>query len=712
MTEALEFLFNPRSIAVVGASSNPTKLGGRPLHFLKTFGFRGSIFPVNPGSPEIQGLRAYSSVADIPGELDQAVVVVPAAQVEGVIIECAAKGVKIVQILSSGFGECGAEGRAQERRLVEIAKSAGMRLTGPNALGAVSPSNGLFATFSTSLALGVPPQAGSVSFATQSGAFGSCAYVMATQRGMGLARVIATGNEADVDVAECIAFLADDPETKVICAAIESCKDGDRLRSALRKAARAQKPVLIMKVGTTGVGAAAAATHTGALVGNDAIFDVVFRECGAWRARSIEEMIDLAYLLSVGRLPSDSQISLLTVSGGIGILMADAAVESGLAVSSLPGALVDRLKEIVPFATGNNPFDTTAQIAINRSAISQVGAAILAQSGFGSIALYLANNALNAKVFQPVKRELIDLKRQFPEKLVITVMPSDVAVRSELERAGIVVFEDPSRAIKAVANACKLKSNWNVMEEPSAIGRSRQASLSSRIDEREAKAILASFEIPLLDERTCKSTEEAGRAATEIGYPVVMKILSPDILHKTECGGVMLNLQDRASVEHAYEEICARARRSFPNAQIRGVLVAPMVHGGVETILGMHRDDVFGPMVMFGLGGVMVELFKDVGFASAPLSRAGAERLIESTKSARLLNGWRGSRPLDRTALVDAICRLSELAVAADDIGGVDINPFIVMERGAVALDAAITVRETIRREHNGQPLKPVWVEC
>jgi len=393
MTEALELLFNPRSIAVVGASSDPTKLGGRPLHFLKTFGFRGRIFPVNPGSAEIQGLPAYSSVTDIPDELDHAVVVVPASLVERVVTECAAKGVKIVQILSSGFGEFGAEGRAKERRLVEIAKAAGMRLTGPNALGAVSPSNGLFATFSTSLALGVPPPAGSVSFATQSGAFGSCAYVMATQRGIGLARVIATGNEADIDVAECIAFLADDPETKVICAAIESCRDGDRLRSALRKAAHAQKPVLIMKVGTTQVGAAAAATHTGALAGNDAEFDAVFRECGAWRARSIEEMIDLAYLLSVGCMPSDNRISLLTVSGGIGILMADAAVESGLAVSLLPEALVDRLKEIVPFATGNNPFDTTAQIAINRSAISQVGAAILGQSGFGSITLYLANNA-------------------------------------------------------------------------------------------------------------------------------------------------------------------------------------------------------------------------------------------------------------------------------------------------------------------------------
>jgi acyl-CoA synthetase (NDP forming) len=689
-----DLLFNPRSIAIIGASSDRTKLGGRPVHYLKSFGFRGAIYPINPGSSEIQGLPAYASIADVPGEIDQAIILVPAAMVEAALIDCAHKRVKIVQILSSGFAESGAEGRAAQDRLVSIARGAGLRLTGPNALGAVSPSNGLFATFSSALAADMAPRAGDIAVTTQSGAFGSCAYVMASLRGLGLSRVIATGNEADIDVAESISFLAQDPETRVICAAIESCRDGMRLRAALRDAAKARKPVIIMKVGTTQVGALAAATHTGALAGNDAVYDTVFRECGAWRAKSIEEMIDIASLFSIGGMPGNNRIGILTVSGGIGILMADAAVDTGLAVDPLPSELLARLRIIVPFATGNNPFDTTAQIVKQRTAITQVGAEILDATGFGTIAFYLANNGLAPKVFGPTQEALVALKKRFPDRLLIAVMPSEASVRTALEQAGIAVFEDPSRAIHAAAAASQIGRIWETLEEPTTLDRPRTPILARR-GEAGAKALLSSAGIPVLDERVCQSAEQAGQAADEIGYPVVAKILSPDILHKTEIGGVTLNLSNRTAVEAAHNTMVARARSAFPHAAIEGTLIAPMIKGGLETILGVHRDPTFGPMIMFGLGGVMVELFKDVGFASAPLSRRAAERLIDSAKGSRLLQGWRGSPALDRRALVDALCHLGDLAASTDEITGVDVNPFLVRASGAVALDAAITMRAT-----------------
>ncbi|MGR3569048.1 MAG: CoA-binding protein, partial [Pseudooceanicola nanhaiensis] len=292
---AIAAIFSPRSVAVIGASSNPTKLGGRPVAFLKDYGFKGEIYPVNAGQAEVQGLVSYKDVRDIPGPVDQAVIVVPSQHVEEALRGCAEKGVKVAQVLSSGFAEADEAGRARQERLMEIVRETGIRITGPNALGSVSPPDRFCATFSTAFQ-GMHPPAGNVAVVTQSGAFGSCTYVMIARRGLGLSRIVATGNEADVATAEVISYLADDPETRVICAAVESCRDGDGLRAALRKAAAAGKPVIFMKVGASELGAKAAATHTGALAGNDKVFDTVIREGGAWRARSIEEMVDLAYV--------------------------------------------------------------------------------------------------------------------------------------------------------------------------------------------------------------------------------------------------------------------------------------------------------------------------------------------------------------------------------------------------------------------------------
>ncbi len=687
----LDALFNPQSLAIVGASSDPKKLSGRAIHYMKTYGFKGKLYPVNPSSPEIQGLPAYPSVSDIPGTVDQAVIIVPSSRVEESLRDCAKKGVKVVQVLSSGFGEMGPEGKLAQDKLVEIARQAGMRMVGPNSLGALSPSNGLFATFSTSFARGSAPKAGKVAFITQSGAFGSCTYVMADLRGIGMSRTLATGNEADVDVAHCIDFLAQDPETEVICASMESCRNGDKLRSAISKASRAGKAVIMMKVGTSEAGAAAAATHTGSLAGDDRVYDTILRETGALRARSIEEMVDIAYLLVNGQMPVNNRLSLVTVSGGIGILMADDGARMGLEIKPFSKPLIDALAVVLPYGAGHNPYDTTAQVATTPQIVVDVGQCILQHTKDDALIFYLANNGLAPLVFQNTLDALLSLKAACHDRLIVVIMPSEAGVRASLESAGIPVFEDPTRAISAISAACQIRQRREAMSTSIASPATAKLTIHPT-DEFQAKKLLKQEGIAIIEERVCLTSKEAVLAANEFGYPIVAKILSPDIQHKTEIGGVMLGLTNTQEIEVAFDTLIQRAKSSRPDARIEGVLISRMVSKGVETLVGMHRDPVFGPMIMFGLGGIMVELFKDVAMASAPLDSRAAHRLIDSIKSTVLLKGWRGSEPLDCDALADVLCKISEMACKYPEIQSIDINPLFVQKTGAVALDAVISV--------------------
>ena len=687
----LDALFNPQSLAIVGASSDPKKLSGRAIHYMKTYGFKGKLYPVNPSSPEIQGLTAYPSVSAIPGPVDQAVIIVPSTRVEESLRDCAKKGVKVVQVLSSGFGEMGPEGKAAQDHLVEIARQAGMRMVGPNSLGALSPSNGLFATFSTSFARGAAPKPGKVAFITQSGAFGSCTYVMADLRGVGMSRTLATGNEADVDVAHCIDFLAQDPETEVICASMESCRNGDQLRAAINKASSAGKAVIMMKVGTSEAGAAAAATHTGSLAGDDRVYDTILRETGAWRARSIEEMVDIAYLLVNGRMPANNKLSLVTVSGGIGILMADDGARMGLEIKPFSQALIDQLAVVLPYGAGRNPYDTTAQVATNPQLVVDVGQCILQHTTDDALVFYLANNGLAPLVFRDTLDALLKLKAAYKDRLVVVIMPSEAGVRAELEGAGIPVYEDPTRAIAAISAACQIRQRRERMPTFSISNQKSKLAIHPS-DESKAKQLLRQEGIPVIEERVCLTAKEAVQAANEFGYPIVAKILSPDIQHKTEIGGVLLGPSNSTEVEKGFETLIQRAKTAKPDARLEGVLISRMVNKGVETLVGMHRDPVFGPMIMFGLGGIMVELFKDVAMASAPLDKASAHQLIDSVKGAALLKGWRGSEPLDCDALVDVLCKISETACKYPEIQSIDINPLLVQKSGVVALDAVISV--------------------
>jgi acyl-CoA synthetase (NDP forming) len=687
----LEPLFRPQSVAVIGASADPTKLGGRVLHNLITLGYGGRIHPVHARDAEVQGLPAFRSVANIPGELDQAIIITPAPAVEGALQACAAKGVRVAQILSSGFGEVGGEGAAMQARLVALAREAGMRITGPNALGSISPPDSFFATFSSLMAT-ARPAPGRIGVATQSGAFGSHVYAAATLRGLGISRAIATGNEADVDVAACIDYLAEDPGTSVICAALEGCRDGAALRRALLKAAAAGKPVVVMKVGSTEVGAAAAATHTGSLAGEDRIFDTVFRECGAWRAHAIEEMVDAAYVCSVGRMPPSAAVGIVTISGGIGVLMADACVERDLSVPSLAPDALERIATVLPVAGGRNPVDVTAGVGGRLPVFEPVIEAVLDGAGAGTVLVYLSHIGRNPARFGPMTEVLSRLRVAYPDRLLICVMTSSAEIRLELEAMGVPVFEDPTRAVAAVAAAAALRARHALAEPLPVLPPAAPLSIAGG-GEAEAKAVIARAGIQVLPERVCTTAEAAAEAAAALGFPVAMKILSADIPHKTDIGGVALGLADGSAVRTAFTAMMERVRREKPAARIDGVLIAPMLQGGLEVIVGVQRDPVFGPMVMFGLGGVGVELFRDVAFASAPLNRARAERLIGMARGAKLLDGWRGSPALDREALLQALCDASMLGAQQDSLDALEINPLLVMEHGAVALDALLTPR-------------------
>jgi acyl-CoA synthetase (NDP forming) len=703
---ALQPFFHPRSLALIGASSDPERIGGRPLRFLIEGGFAGALYPVNTaGHAELQGRRAWRSVLDIDAPIDHAIVAVPLPAVEQAVADCARQGVKAVQVFTAGFAEAGAEGARLQQRLVEIARRSGMRLIGPNSLGLINPATGLFATFST-LLNGLKPQAGRIGLATQSGAFGSATYGAAALRGLGLSCAVATGNEADVDVAECIDYLAEDAGTRVICIALEACRDGDALRAALLKAVDAGKPVVAMKIGRSALGAAAAATHTGGLAGNDAIYDAVLAECGAVRAASIDELLDIAALCdSAGALPAGPRVGVVTGSGGIGVLMADEAEALDLTMPPLPDGAAGLLREILPFAVPANPYDTTAQVTSVPQGIERVVEAMLTHGEVDTVVAYLAHAGLSPQRFAATEAALGALQQRHPDRRLMVVMLSTPEVAQRLGAAGVPVFADASRAMRALGAAWALRARRQALHRVSAATAEARAAtppLPAVATEAEAKACLAAAGLPVPQEMACADRAAAMRAAATIGFPVVAKILSADITHKTEVGGVMLDLADADAVGAAYDELLRRAAAHRPDAKVDGVLVAPMIGGGVETIAGAVIDPIFGAMVMFGLGGVATELFRDVAFASAPLTPERARRLVARTKASRLLDGWRGAPPADREALVDALVRLSEFAARhAHELEAVDINPLVVRERGCACLDAVIA-----RRASDTQPRK------
>lgn len=687
-------LFEPRSIAMIGASSDPRKISGRPIQFLKTTGYAGAVYPVNPQRAEVQGITAYRSLADVPGPVDLAIIGLPAAAVDEAVTRCIDKGVKSVVLFSAGFAETGAAGLAAQDRLVARCREAGLRLLGPNCLGLASFRSGAYATFSHSMEF-APPVAGPIAMVSQSGAVGTYALVKGVRRGLKFSRFVATGNEADIDVADCIGWLADDPETEVILGYLESCRDGRRLARALERARSAGKPVALLKGGTSAAGSAAAASHTGALAGADAVYDAAFAATGTARATSIDDLLDIAYAASQPVLPKGPRLGVITVSGGFGVMMADAAAETDIVLPPVSPATQAKIRDVLPFAATTNPVDMTPQMLNDFGVLPPVLSALFEDDAFDSVAFFFGTMGLDPHVNARIADAILDSRRAFPDRLFAACMMTTPEVRATLEAGGVCVFEDPERLVQAIARLARFGKDF-AKATPTALSADVEASppLPARLSEASAKTFLAEAGVAFATERVARSADEAARAAERIGASVALKVVSADIAHKTEVGGVALGVPS-AEAGAAYTALLERVRTAAPAARIEGVSVAPMVAGGVETILGTINDPDFGPVVLFGLGGVFVETVADVALRLAPVDEGEAEAMIRSIKGFPVLAGARGTEPADLKALARALVALSRFAAShADDVSSIDINPFIALPHGGCAVDALIISRK------------------
>jgi len=703
----LDPLFYPSSIAIVGASQNLVKPSGIPIALLTLYGYSGKVYPVNPKYDQVGGWKCYPTLADIPGPVDLAIIGVPAAATMEALRQCAAAGVKVAVVFTSGFAEVDESGRKVQDEMRRLAQSSGMRILGPNCLGVMNLYNGSVPCFmfhDKPSGLFYPEK---LSYITQSGGLGAIIYQMVLQHSVGFNYFVSTGNEADISFAEVLSYLVERQEVGLIGGYIEGLqRDGRLFMEALHKALQRRKLVAFQKVGRTAAGATAAASHTGALVGEDRVYDGVFKQFGAVRADDVEQMNALFLLHAAGRMPAGKNIGVITISGGGGVVVADKCPQFGLEVVRLTEKTQHSLRQFFPpYGAVANPVDLTSAIFTDQTLFQRAIRTVMEDPRVHMGAFFY-----NLLMPDPdAAQKIIDVYYATSKPLVVFTWPTgqDFAVeaREKMIRAGVPVIEHvPSGlwALAALADWVKKTEKAGAFPEYrpgvekqralEVIRRSRERSLTESL----SKEILRAYGIPVTREKLAHSAAEAVAAAEEMGYPVVLKVESPDILHKTEAGGVVLNLENRAAVEKAYDLIIKRARSYKPAARLEGVLVQEMLPPGLEVILGMKRDPIFGPTILFGLGGIYVELLKDVALRVAPLREEDAREMIAEIQGKALLDGVRGQPPRDREALVEILMRLSRMAVElGDEIAELDINPLILYPEGegAVAADALIVLR-------------------
>lgn len=694
--QSLARLLRPGSVAVVGASAAPGKIGAIPVAMLRAYDFPGKVYPVNPKADEICGYRAVPDIAAIGEPVDLAVIAIPASGVLEALEACARIGTRAAVVFSSGFAEVSAEGEAAQASMAALARRTGMRIVGPNTLGVANINAGLVASFCPFFRPRFAP-GGAIGLVSQSGAFGGYVANLAQGRGLSFSSWITTGNEVDVDVADGIAYLADDPDTRVILTYMEGARNGPKLIAALERAQAAGKPVIALKVGRTQAGAEAAASHTASLAGADAVYDAVLAQYGAYRAASVAEWFELGYAYAVGRPPRNRTIGLVTVSGGVGVMMADEAVAGGLDPTPLGPEAQDAIRAIVPFAGTRNPVDVTGQMIGDLDGFEKMVEIVLAERAFGSLVCFTAGAGASQENGARIHKVWQRVRARHPDAFIALSGAMTADVRRAYEADGCLVFTEPDAAVRTAAAMARLSGQTRVAE---AVAAAPRLSLPEGVaNELAALDILRAAGLPVVRAAKASDPEEAVRAAREMGFPVVVKVLSADILHKSDIGGVALNLSSDEAVRAAYERVVANARERASGALIEGCLIAPMVstRHGVETILGVTVDPVFGPVVMFGLGGVFVEVLKDVALRRAPFGIAEAHAMIRSIRGAAILDGARGAPPADVDALAAALSDLSRFAATHGDVlESLDINPFLVRPRGegALALDAVLVARK------------------
>ncbi len=701
-------MIRPRSIAIVGASAQLDKINGRPLKHLIDKGYAGRILPINPKYREIAGIACHPSVQALPEAADMAVVAVPAPEVIANVQALGARGVRSAVIFSSGFGEMGAQGRQLEDELCRTAREAGVVLCGPNCLGFINAFDNVYATFSQ-YADG-DTAAGPIAFVTQSGAFGTAIAALARQRGLGLGYFINTGNQADLTFAELMEAVIDDPRIRVAAGYLEGLDDGAALIRLARRCHALGKPLVLTKVGRMASGVRAAASHTGALAVPDAVFDAVIRQHGVLRARNEEQMLDMLEAFSQPRRAGGNRLGIATQSGGAGVMMADRAEEVGLAVPELGERTRTALLKVMPaFGSAGNPVDITGQFVARPELLRESVVAMLDDPAIDIAIVWLQLMTAHVDALIDIFTSIRD--RTTKPMLVCWVAAPADAVR-RLRELGLIVYPAGERAVEAAAALAQWGRFSRQIEAEKTVGVQSGAGASQIGDAPQsvsgaapmpadpllgvqpgeaATRMLTGAGIPMAPVRLAADEAQAVAHWRAFGRPVALKIESPDITHKTEVGGVALNLNDEAALRAAFHRLRDAASRAMPDARIDGVLVQPMSGGHVELVMGVRRDPVFGIVVMVGSGGILVEVLKDVAFRRAPFSEDEALRMLAELRMAALLDGVRGRPAVDRRAVARMLSRLSEWADRmAPALSELDLNPVLVGPEGPVAVDCVM----------------------
>ena len=694
----LQPLLAPKGIAVIGASADANKLNGRTVKALVDRGYAGLICPVNPKYETICGQRCYPDVASLPPGIDLAVIITPTETVVPTLRAMRGKGIGAAIVFSAGFSETGAAGAALEDEMRRVAQENGIRLLGPNCLGLINAFDKVIATFSYFAQSDIP--AGSLGFVSQSGAFGTTTATLARQRGLHLGYFANTGNEADLGFSEVMAGVLADPRIQTAAGYIEGLRNGASFQQAAGMALAQDKPLIVTKVGRTGSGARAVASHTGALAGEDRVFDAVARQYGVTRARNEEQLLDFIETLSISAVPRGRRIGIVTRSGGAGALLADRADELGLMLAQFTPETKARLAEIVPsFGSTANPVDVTAQGVVNPNMLRDSLLAVLADPGVDIGVLWLAFSGDDA---DRLVDGFADIRRQTDKPFVISWVGASPAVHERMRKAGVPLLRGPEPAIDALHALVRQAEVRSARRADTAELAAQPAPaplalppVAGVVDTATAAKLLLDAGVPLAPVELARSGAEAAAIGERLGFPVALKIESPDLPHKTEVDGVRLGLKDGGAAAAAFESVVASARRLAPSARITGVTVQPMARPGVELVVGVKRDPVFGPVVMVGLGGILIEVLGDVALRHAPIGEAEAHRMLNELRGSVVLDGVRGKPAVDRAAIARLVAKVSQFAAAAGDrLLELDLNPVIAGPDGAVAVDCLMVLAD------------------
>jgi acetyl coenzyme A synthetase (ADP forming)-like protein len=700
----LETLFSPQSIAVIGASRTEGKLGFAVLSNIIQSGFGGDIYPINPKADEILGLQAYPDIEDIDANVDLAVVVIPAKFVLEELEKCGKKGVGSVIVITAGFRETGHEGLLAERRMAELAQEYGMRIVGPNVLGVIDTLAPLNASFAVGM-----PRYGQIAFMSQSGALCTSILDIALARDVGFSRFVSLGNKADLNEIDFLQAWSEDPESKVVMAYLEGIANGARFIEVAREMTK-RKPIIAIKSGSTSAGSRAVSSHTGTLAGSERAYEAAFKQAGVMRAGSVGDLFDLSIAFARQPLPRNDRVAIITNAGGPGIMATDAIEHCGLSLASLSEETMHKLREALPSAASVlNPVDVLGDALADRYKAAL--RLVTGDPNVGALIVILTPQFMTE--IDETARAVGEVAQRSEIPIMACFMgeantETGVAILREFNVPNYIVPERAIAALKAMVD----QRNWQEQPLPefekSDVDQERVAQVFRRvrasgrlqIGDAEARDIMEAYRIPIPASKLCKTSDEAVEFGEKTGYPLVMKIASPDILHKTDIGGVRLNIEDANDVRDSFDLLTFRASRYMPDAEIWGCLVQQQVRGGKEVIAGMNRDPQFGPLVMFGLGGIYVEVLKDVSFRIAPFSRREANEMMREIRSFNLLRGVRGQEPSDLEAIADTLLKLSQLVTDFPEIVEMDINPLMVFEKGRGTM--GIDMRLVLESENDG----------